>query len=164
MSTATNLIKSSLDSSAFCINAYLSDLSDADLMVRPVPGINHIAWQLGHLIKSEHELINQVCPGAMPALPEGFAARYSKETAGSDDASKFDKKETFLRLMNEQRAGTVTALSKASDAELERESPEAIRNYAPTVGSTFALIGSHWMMHSGQWVVVRRKLGRQPMF
>lgn len=164
MNTAASIIKSSLDSSAFCINAYLADLSDADLMVRPVPGINHIAWQLGHLIVSEYELINQVCPNSMPALPEGFAARYSKESAGIDDASKFDKKETFLRLMNEQREGTVAALSKVSDAELERESPEAIRNYAPTVGATFALIGSHWMMHSGQWVVVRRKLGRPPLF
>jgi hypothetical protein len=129
-----------------------------------VPGINHLAWQLGHLIVSEHELINAVCPGSMPALPEGFAARYSKETAGSDDASKFDNKETFLRLMNEQRAGTVAALGKVSDADLEREAPEAIRNYTPTVGSTFALIASHWMMHSGQWVVVRRKLGHKPLF
>jgi uncharacterized damage-inducible protein DinB len=164
MSTATNIIKASLDSSDFCISSYLADLSDADLMVRPVPGINHIAWQLGHLIAAENQLINAVRPGSMPPLPDGFAARYSKETAGIDDASKFDKKETFLKLMQEQRAGTVAALAKVSDADLERESPESIREYSPTVGSTFNLVASHWMMHSGQWVVVRRKLGHKPLF
>ncbi len=29
---------------------YLADLKDSDLLLRPVPGANHIAWQLGHLI------------------------------------------------------------------------------------------------------------------
>ena len=35
----------------------VSDLSDADLLVRPVPQANHIAWQLGHLILQECESI-----------------------------------------------------------------------------------------------------------
>ena len=48
---------------------YLGDLTDAELMVRAVPGINHIAWQLGHIISSEHDMVSQVCPGVMPALP-----------------------------------------------------------------------------------------------
>ncbi|MCE9547614.1 MAG: DinB family protein, partial [Planctomycetia bacterium] len=128
------------------------------------PGANHIAWQIGHIINSEHNLVNMVCPGAMPPLPEGFEARYSKETATSDDASKFDTKETFLKLMSEQRAGAVAALAKLSDADLDKQSPEAIRQYCPTVGATFALLGSHWIMHTGQWVIVRRQLGHKAMF
>ena len=36
---------------------YLSDLTDADLLVRPVPGANHIAWQLGHLIQAENWMV-----------------------------------------------------------------------------------------------------------
>jgi len=164
MTTAQNIIKASLDSADFCINAYLADLSDADLMIRPVPGANHLAWQLGHLIAAEHDLINMVSPGSMPPLPDGFAARYDKETAGIDDASKFDKKDALVKLMKEQREGTLAALEKTTDADFDRQSPEAIRDYAPTVGATFNLIGSHWMMHSGQWVVVRRKLGKKPLF
>jgi len=143
MTTAQNIIKASLDSADFCINGYLADLSDADLMVRPAPGANHLAWQLGHLIVSEHDLIEMVCPGSMPPLPDGFAPRYDKETAGSDDPNKFDKKETFLKLMKQQRAGTVAALEKVTDNDLDRQSPEPIRDYAPTVGATFNLIGAH---------------------
>lgn len=164
MSTATNVIRASLATAQFCVNAYLSDLTDADLLVRPVPGANHIAWQLGHLILSEHNMISAVCPGAMPALPEGFAARYTKETAKLNDPKAFDTKEDFLRLMNEQREGTVAALAELNDDDLERPSPDSFRDYAPTVGATFDLQASHWMMHSGQWVIVRRVLGRDPLF
>ena len=27
-----------------------------------------------------------------------------------------------------------------------------------------ALAGTHWLMHAGQWAVVRRQLGRPPLF
>ena len=36
------------------VNMYLDDLTDAELLVRPAENMNHIAWQLGHLIQSEH--------------------------------------------------------------------------------------------------------------
>jgi hypothetical protein len=164
VSTAKNIIKQSLGSAAFCVNSYLDDLSDEDLLIRPVPGANHMAWQLGHLISAEHELINTVCPDSMPALPGGFSERYTKETSKLDDPSAFHTKDHYLKLMEQQRAGTLAALDKTSDPDLERAAPEQIREYCPTVGDTFALQATHWMMHSGQWVIVRRKLGRPPLF
>lgn len=164
MSTAKNIIKQSLESAAFCVNSYLHDLSDRELLIRPVEGANHIAWQLGHLISAEHDLMNMVCPGSMPPLPDGFSERYTKDTSKRNDGSAFHTKDVYLRLIEQQRAGTLAALDKTSDADLERPAPEQIREYCPTVGATFALQATHWMMHSGQWVVVRRKLGRPPLF
>ena len=35
----------------------IDDLSDSDLMVRPAPGCNHIAWQLGHMISGTAQMI-----------------------------------------------------------------------------------------------------------
>jgi len=164
MSTATEVIKASIDMATFCVNSYLQDLSDDDLMIRPTEGANHIAWQLGHLIAAEHSLINKVCPGSMPDLPDSFAERYTKETSKLDERNAFHTKDEYLKWMNEQRAGTLAALEKVSDEELEKPAPEDIREYAPTVGATFGLQATHWMMHTGQWVIVRRKLGRDPLF
>ena len=49
-------------------------LSDADLLVRPAPSANHIAWQLGHLVLAEPFLIRTELPdAAYPELPAGFA-------------------------------------------------------------------------------------------
>lgn len=143
---------------------YLDDFSDADLLVRPVPGANHVAWQLGHLIAAEHGLVESVCPGAMPPLPEGFAEKHSNETAGSDDASAFLKKAQYVDLYRQQRAATLKALDSLSEADLDRPGPEKYRGFVDTVGAVFTMQGGHWGMHAGQWAIVRRKLGRKPMF
>ena len=164
MSVAKQLINESLSTATFCVNAYLQDLSDEDLLRRPCDGGNHIAWQLGHLLASDNRLINSVCPGSMPDLPSGFADQHSKENAGVDVASSFLTKQKYLELMVTQHQALRDALSTMTDEALQQESPEGIREYAPSVGSIFNLTPSHWMMHSGQWVIVRRQLGKEALF
>ena len=154
-------IKIGIDCGNLISLGYLGDLTDQDLLHRPCAGCNHINWQLGHLIVSEHNLINQIMPGAMPALPEGFAAKYTSETSGNDDPKTLATKEELLKAQADQRAATLAALAKVSDADLDQ--PTGV-DYAPTVGAMFSLQGSHWLMHAGQWAVIRRQLGHKPMF
>ena len=142
--------------------AYLSDLTDAELLVRSVPGINHIAWQLGHLIDSEHGMIDGICPGVMPPLPAGFKEKHLKETSTSDNPADFLTKDEYLKLLADQRKGTLEALARQTDADFDKPAPESMQSYAPTVGDVFTMIGMHWVMHAGQWVVVRRALGFAP--
>jgi DinB superfamily len=163
MSIATQ-IKTELNLPAFAVGAYLQDLTDDQLFVRPHPKANHIAWQLGHLISSEHELNNMICPNSMPPLPKGFAEKHTKETAASDDKRAFCTKDEYLKAMAEQRAGTLALLDRLSDAELEKPAPEAIQKFGATVGAVIAGQTAHWMMHTGQWVIVRRQLGKEAMF
>lgn len=159
--TPQTAIRLSLDTGHMVFSAYLEGLSDADLMRRASPGINHINWQVGHLIVAEHQMVEKACPGSMPALPAGFAEKYAKETAVSDDASGFCSKAELLKVAAEQRAATVAALEKLTAAELDRETGIP---YAPTVGAVMSLQGSHALMHAGQWAVVRRQLGHPPLF
>lgn len=140
---------------------YVEDLTDEELMRRPHPQCNHIKWQLGHLIAGEHAMIEQIAPGSMPPLPEGFTERYAKEAATSDDAAAFDSKAELLEAFEAQRTGTLAALDNLDDADFDK--PTGVE-YAPTVGAMFELQGSHWLMHAGQWAVVRRMLGRPPLF
>lgn len=156
-------LKENMTTPDFLVKAYLGDLSDDELMMRPVPGINHIKWQLGHLIQSEHSMVEAICPGVMPPLPEGFTAKHTKETAGSDDPKGFLKKDEYLKLYDAVRAGTVKALERTTDDELDKPGPESMRAYAPTVGAIYMLQPQHWLMHAGQWAVLRRKLGRAPL-
>jgi hypothetical protein len=146
------------------VESYLADLSDSDLLVRAVPGSNHIAWQLGHLINSEHNLMELVRPKSMPELPASFAEKHKKETAKSDDAKAFLTKAQYVDVLKKQRAGTLALLETISDAELDQPAPEPVRAYLKTVGDVFSMQGTHWVMHAGQWAVIRRKLGRPPLF
>jgi hypothetical protein len=157
-------IRRSIEGADKIVAGYLGDLTDAELLVRPVPGANHIAWQLGHLIAAENMLIGEIAPDTMPKLPDGFAAKHSKETAASDDPKGFCTKDEYLRLMHEQRAGTYKALEKFSESDLDKPGPEKFRSYFPRLIDFFLLVGSHPMMHAGQWSVTRRKLGRKPLF
>jgi hypothetical protein len=157
-------IRQTLDLPTMVVRMYLDDIAEADLFVRPYGMMNHIAWQLGHLIAGENFHINQIAPDSMPPLPEGFRERHAKETAACDDRSQFCTKAEYLRLMDEQRAGTLKVLDTLSDEDLMQPSPESIRYFGPTVGTVFSGESTHWMMHAGQWAVVRRKLGKPPLF
>ena len=82
--TGKDAIKYALQSTHGMVGMYLSDLSDADLLVRPVPSANHIAWQLGHLIVAERNLLGPHLPGAAyPELPVGFSGQHGKDTAAA---------------------------------------------------------------------------------
>jgi hypothetical protein len=144
------------------VDKYLNDLGDADLLLRPVPGQNHIAWQLGHLILSERGMVEGIKPGSSPPLPAGFEEAHGPDEAStaSDDPARFLSKAKYLELMKAQREATKTVLSSLSDAELDAPAPERMRKMCPTAGAVLALIGGHVLMHVGQWVSVRRKLGK----
>jgi hypothetical protein len=157
-------LKAGIDGGSFVVMAYLEDLKDAELLVRPIPGTNHIAWQLGHLIQAEHGMLEGVSPGSMPKLPSGFKEQHAKEKAASDNPKDFLTKNEYLKLAKEQRAGTYAILEKLGDADLDKPGPESMRSYCPTVGSVFTMQCTHWLMHAGQWAIVRRKLGKPPLF
>ncbi|MBX7165612.1 MAG: DinB family protein [Pirellulales bacterium] len=157
-------LRTAIDQGEFIVQGYLGDLTDADLLVRAAPGTNHIAWQLGHLIVAENMMVDGAYPGSMPKLPPGFVEQHSKETAGSDDAQKFCKKSEYLSLMQAQRAGTLKALAATSDADFDKPAPEAFRSFLSSIGALFAMQGTHWVMHAGQWAIIRRKLGKPPLF
>ncbi|MBU0640863.1 MAG: DinB family protein [Planctomycetes bacterium] len=147
---------------AFCrmvTNMYLQDLSDADLLMRPVPSANHIAWQLGHLICSERQMMSAL-GHEMPELPAGFEKAHDKEAAKSDDPANFPSKDQYIALMEKQRNVTMAAFDATSETDLETPSPKEMREYAPTVADVLRLVGLHELMHAGQLVVVRRKLGK----
>ena len=157
--TAKDVIKHTIDMCHQVLTTYIGDLSDADLMLRSVPEANHTAWQLGHLAASEHQMMTG--PGyKMPDLPAGFAEAYTPETSKSDDPAKFHKKDEYLALLEEQRAATLATLDGLPEADLDKPAPEPMQSYVATIGGIFNLIGMHDLMHAGQFVPVRRKLGK----
>jgi hypothetical protein len=155
-----DLIRLNLAASERFINTYLADLSDADLLVRPVPGMNHIAWQLGHLIAAERIFVEKIRPGACPPLPEGFAEAHNKQAASSDDPAQFLSREKYQEVWKAQRDATMSVLEGLPEAELDRTDPEKFPPFAPNVAALLAMCSTHPLMHCGQFVAVRRKLGK----
>lgn len=158
---ANDAIKNNIDTADMVCGAYLEDLTNDEAMKRPHADCNHINWQIGHLIASDNMMCNGCVPDSLPALPEGFAEKYSKETAASDNADDFVPKSEMMELYRAQRKAIKDVVDGLSADQLAAASPESFQSYAPTVGAVFNMIGSHWLMHAGQWVIVRRELGRE---
>jgi hypothetical protein len=162
---AKDVIQTALTSTKNLLDMYVSDLSDADLFLRPVPGANTIAWQLGHLIGAEPYLVRQALPeAAYPELPAGFDTAYTKETSASDSPQGFKTKKEFLDLFNKVRGASLAAVAKLSDADFDRPTQGKMAQFAPTLGAMLILVANHTLMHAGQFTVLRRKLGKPVLF
>jgi len=156
---AKDLLRYNIKFSHGVTKAYLSDLTDEDLLVRAVEGSNHIAWQLGHLIASERSLLKAI--GAeVPDLPEGFEEIHGKDNTSSDDPAQFLSKDEYFALMKKMHAAAAAAIGDVKKSDLDEPSPKNMRDYFPTVGAVLMMMGSHEMMHSGQIAAIRRKLGK----
>jgi hypothetical protein len=153
---ARSLIRDAMATAEMVAMAYLSDLPADQWMSRPHPQCNHVNWQVGHLILAEQQMICSFAPGALPALPADFESKYSKQAAESNDANNFYSKENLLEIYRNQRAATLALLEKQTDSDLKLETGVS---YAPTRYSMFNMQAAHWLMHCGQWVIVRRNLG-----
>jgi uncharacterized damage-inducible protein DinB len=157
-----DVILKNLELSDLVIKKYLDDLSDADLTLEPVEGMHSIAVQLGHLIAGERMFIEYVSPGISPELPSGFADSHSLKAETKD--RKLASKDEYVKLWDAQRAATKKALEGVSDADLDDTRDGKLPPFAPTVADLLNLAALHAVMHSGQFVAVRRKLKKAIAF
>jgi hypothetical protein len=162
---ARDVIKTALTSTQNLLNWYLSDLSDADLHVRPVPTDNNIAYQLGHLISSEVLLLHDQLPGAVyPELPAHYREHYSGKAAGITPPGGYLKKAEYVDWFNKVRGATIANAEPLTDADLDRQNTNVVAQFAPTLGALLILIANHTLMHAGQFTVVRRALNKPVLF
>jgi hypothetical protein len=105
-------------------------------------------------------MLEMVAPGRSPELPKGFDEAHSKERASDDDPAHFHNKAMYLELFDKVRAATLAALDTYPESDLDKEGPEEMRSFCPTMGDMFTLIATHPLMHAGQFVILRRQLGK----
>src|SRR5437868_5242355 len=149
---AVEAVRTTLTSTQYLVNTALGDLSDADLLIRPVPAANHIAWQLGHLILAERNLLSPYLPAAKyPELPVGFSGQHGKDTAAVEPPKGFATKAEYLDLFNRSRAATLAALEPMTDAEFDKPTTGPMAQFAPTLGALLQLQANHTLMHAGQF-------------
>src|SRR5437879_807099 len=161
---AKEAIRISLAASQRLLPMYLDDLSDADILVRPVPNANHIAWQLCHVIASECRIGRQFPGSTYPELPAGFAEQHVKDKSKIDPPKGFGTKTQYLDLFTKVRQATLANLERISEGDLDKPASGEVAKIAPTLGALLLLAANHSVLHIGQFSAVRRKLGKPVAF
>ena len=158
-------VQHTLGVSDMVMDKYLGDLPAEAFFVRPVAGMNHLAWQIGHLISVERKMVEEAKPGSSPELPAEFDSKHAMDKHASDNAADFLTKDEYLSLWKAQRSATHGALNSMTDEQLEAPAPsEKTRQMCPTVATMFSLAALHSLMHAGQFVAVRRQTGMPIVF
>jgi hypothetical protein len=156
-------IQTALEATKGNLRMYVGDFSDADFLVRPVPGANHTAWQIGNVIAGDVFFISQELPDTpYPELPKGFSELHGNDGAKKDEG--FLTKAEYLALFEKVRSATIAAVGKLTDADLDRSVTGKGKVLAATLGKLFIMLSNHTLMHAGQFTVIRRKLGKPVLF
>ena len=161
---AVDLLIKGLQTTQNMVLMTLDDFTDTELMTRPTSGANHVAWQLGHLAVGEAGMVNGIRAEAVPAVPEAFAKRFTRETQGSDDPKTFGTKREMLDTFSRVRNDTIAFVKTLTDADLDAPGTPMLKAICPTAGESLLLQVFHTTMHLGQIQVARRRLGKKVLF
>lgn len=146
------------------VESTLADFSDDEMLVRPVPGANHAAWQLGHVTVSEEKMMRSVMGDLLPALPAHWKGRFGKEAHALDDAASFATRKELI---------DTWALIRTAGADWVKAQPDDVfiqpilahfKFAGETIADMVNLQVGHMALHVGQFQVIRRKLNKPILF
>lgn len=161
---AIEYIRLSLENSAGWAMGLISDMQDSP-MTQPTPnGGNHPMWVLGHVVRSESDLLDGFILGQPNRFPE-LESLFSIGTTPTTNADDYPTMEELLGKFETIRGATLAHLATLSDADLDQKShaPEEFGASFGTVGACFAAMCTHMAFHAGQVADARRAAGRGPL-
>jgi uncharacterized damage-inducible protein DinB len=161
MATLNDAIAHSLTIAQALVKRYTDDLKPQEYLHRPAEKANCTAWLLGHLALSDRRTL-EAMGAQVPALPEGFAERFSQKE-GCPQAIEFGDVSQAVSAFHEHRSRLIEAVRQAAPEQLDKPLARAIPNLAQTVGELANFMAVHSAMHAGQITIIRRSLGKPPV-
>jgi hypothetical protein len=141
------------------ITQAVQDIPEARFVDQPNGLVNHPAWTLSHLIVSLQFLL------ALLDEPQASASKEDQQKYGpgsipTTNANDYKTKRELLSEMKRLHELAEIAVRDKHDAYFQRESPQEIRKFAPTVGRVAVyLLASHEAYHLAQINLWRRLAG-----
>lgn len=161
MATPRDVVVEQLRMGGRLLDMLTADLCEADWFTPAAPHTNHTAWVLGHLAVSEDSMVSKISGKPMrltPAMHELFNGK-SKCHA---EAARYPAVKEIQEMFREQRAHTLEAAMTFDNARWGEPAPEGVpRDFFPTLGSFWGLIGAHQFWHIGQVTTCRKVLGKK---
>ena len=138
----------------------LADIPATDVAVQPRGVVNHAAWTLTHLCVANDFLLQLL--GESMLCPAGWAEVAKPGTIPQPDASMYPSLAESLTTIHQQRKQIVEAVTRADPETFNQPAPDALRDFAPTLGHIITyLLAVHTHYHLAQIYVWKRAVSHR---
>ena len=159
----TEIILQDLDQ----VRAYTLDLlahvDEGDWFRQPQAGLNHIAWQVGHLAIVEYSLCLKRIWGRRDSddsvVPvDEYLQLFGKGSQPSADSAAYPNPSEIRGFLNAVHARVLAETATLEDSQLEESCGPAHPMFS-TKGGALRFCPKHEMLHAGQIALLRRMFG-----
>lgn len=139
----------------------LDGISDEQLAVQPIVGMNHPAWILGHLLAVEQKIAGGVLGRKLKtSLDANWWEVYGIGSIPQPDRKIYKTKEFYMCGLAETAAAIAAFINEKTDADLEAPTPDPQWvQFFPTTAMVLAMAPTHRAYHSGQLAIWRKAMG-----
>jgi hypothetical protein len=142
------------------LSLLVEDIPEEKMCVQPGGVVNHPAWQLGHLVSVQDQLVQRL--GGKSNLDADWGKRFGRGSIPSPDVRAHPKRSEFLGKLDERRGEYVRLFSNLSSDDLAKAPPPEAKlpAFFTSMGMflLFVMI-SHESTHLGQLATWRRAMG-----
>jgi hypothetical protein len=160
MASPKDTIKFQLGTAAALVEMFTKDLSDEEYYKVAVPGANHAGWIVGHLAVSADSLAAGACGGKM-RFPQEMHDLFNGQSECKADASSYPSRKEIEEMFTNSNAHTMEDLATFDESKWDNPSPDSMpKDFFPTVGTMWNMIGAHPFWHIGQLTTNRVAMGK----
>ncbi len=128
---------------------HLEDIPPEQWHEIPAGLAHNPAWLVGHIVSSL-EYVAGMLGAPTPHLPS-WGELFGMDSSSVADPQRYPPKDELLQAFDEAHETYASLLADASDEQLERPSPEGMRDFFPTLGDALVFMGTvHEAVHLGQ--------------
>jgi uncharacterized damage-inducible protein DinB len=146
-----------LDFSQRLMDGLCEDIPEEHATHQPVPGANHMVWQIGHMAWTDDYFLSKLL-GGQSALPESWTKLFGMGSEPQADASIYPPLAEMRARRAERRGALLEWYRAQADAKLAEPMPEDYQTFAPNFGALMSSLAAHEAMHAGQVTLIRKSL------
>jgi hypothetical protein len=161
-STNIEAMAFALKKSQLLMHRYIDDLKPHEFEHQPFPGVNCVAWILGHLTLTDRRQLTWLGVTDLPPIPAGFEERFKVTRTAAVEQKGFGDPKELVALFDAHRQMLIDCLPTV-DPAMFLEPPSFSTPMFADRGEGTLFMGLHVAMHLGQISVIRRSLGYPPL-
>ena len=146
----------------------LETIPESDWFIMPAGCPSHVAWQVGHLAFAEARLVVERVGGRPEVgggvLPDEFIRLFARNSVPDASPANHPSPAEIRRVLDRVHDAALKMLRDTADDDLETLVQGSPHRFCRTKADFARWVSHHEFLHSGQIGLIRRMLGKGPVW